>query len=221
MKLFFVRHGETLANAEGRIQSQVPPPAFGLSPAGRQQAEELRERFEREGLKPTHLYCSPLRRTQETAEIISRSWSLPITYWDDLMEHGLGIVSGLTVGEIREKHPEIDVESEEARGFSGVEGAEALATRRKRGQRVVDEALRLHRDDDAVVMVCHGGIIQQMVAAVMQSSRVWAVPVKNTAVFEFAFGAPVSPSDDDALLDNYRLWRIVRFNDASHLRRLA
>ncbi len=218
MKLVFVRHGETLANAEGRIQSQVPPPAFGLSPAGRQQAEELRERFERDGFKPTHLYCSPLRRTRETAEILARSWELKAAYWDDLMEHGLGVASGLTVDEIRERYPEIDVGREEARGFSGVEGAESLAARRERGQRAVGSALRLHGKDDVVLMVCHGGIIQQTVAALMQSRRVWSVPVENTAVFEFAFDADAWDSDEDALLDNYRLWRIIRFNDASHLR---
>ena len=73
MRLVFVRHGETYANAEERLQGRDDTE---LSPAGRAQAEKLSLRFEDEGFNPTHVYSSPLRRAAHTAEILTRRWPL-------------------------------------------------------------------------------------------------------------------------------------------------
>ncbi len=215
MRLILVRHGETTANAEGRIQGQTPAPAFPLSAPGREQAEKLRVRFEQEGLEPTHVYASPLPRARETAEIVAVPWPVPIRFSDDLMEHDLGIVSGLTREEIPAKHPEIDFALESERKFPGVEGAESLEERRDRGRRVVETALRDHADGDVVVMFAHGGIIQNVVSAVLQTRQGWEIPVQNTAVFDFTIDPIAWTRDSDALLNNG--FRIDRFNDASHL----
>jgi broad specificity phosphatase PhoE len=67
MRLIFVRHAETTANAEGRFQGHAD---FSLSARGQAQAQLLKSRFLVEGLTPTHLYSSPLKRCAETAEII-------------------------------------------------------------------------------------------------------------------------------------------------------
>ena len=216
MRLILVRHAETLANAEGRIQGQIPPPAFGLSPEGKEQAERLRERFEKEELRPTQVYSSPLRRTKETAEILARSWSAAVAYWDDLMEHNIGILEGLTIDEARQRYPEIDLEQERARGFAGVQGAESLADRWTRGRRVVEAVLGQHGNEDVIVMVSHGGILQYIVSAILGSPRPWQLEAANTALFDFEVDAEGYGQDGNALLDS-SLWRINRFNDASHL----
>ena len=59
MRLVFVRHGQTYANAEERLQGRDDTE---LSPTGRAQAEKLSRRFEEEEFSPTHVYSSPLRR---------------------------------------------------------------------------------------------------------------------------------------------------------------
>ena len=134
MRLVFVRHAQTHANAEHRFQGQAAPPAFGLSPAGWQQAEALRGRFESEGFRPTHFYCSPLQRCLDTASVLAGLWELEPVAWDDLQEIDVGIVQGLTWDEAVRKFPGVDLGEMSS---VGIPGAEPLRARRARAERVV------------------------------------------------------------------------------------
>lgn len=89
MGLYFVRHGQTDWNVEGKLQGRSDIP---LNATGRAQAAETREK-----LKHVHMdavYCSPLKRAKETAEIINALWGLPIHYDERLMERGFGDMEG-------------------------------------------------------------------------------------------------------------------------------
>lgn len=66
-KLYLVRHGETVANAGGRLQGWMDAE---LNDKGRTQARETAAYY-----KNIHLdavYCSTLKRARETAEILLR-----------------------------------------------------------------------------------------------------------------------------------------------------
>lgn len=212
MRLIFVRHAESIANATGRMQGHAE---FDLSETGNTQAEMLYQRFRDEGLAPTHVYTSPLRRTARTASIVTRDWSVPVDHWDDLKEHGIGVFSGLTWPEIKQRHPDMARAYTETRNWDLVEGAEKIGQRRARGRRVVDTTLERHANDDTVLLFTHGGILQHMLAALMGTDRTWGVPVKNTGVFDFAIDLDHWSSGDEIHHNFY--WRIDRFNDASHL----
>ena len=80
MDLVFVRHAESLGNAQGRWQGRRDSE---LTDLGRRQAAKLRERFASEGFEPTHIYASPLSRTHETARIVSIACRL-----DNLRNYG-------------------------------------------------------------------------------------------------------------------------------------
>lgn len=216
MRLVFVRHGETLGNVEGRIQGQAPAPAFGLSAEGRAQAQRLRDRFLEEGFKPTRVYASPLRRALETAEILSEHWPIQVSPWDDLMEHDFGEGTGLTWEEVRVRFPDEYADFEQSKPIAGFVGAEPLEERRDRGRRVVDQVLREHPNDSTLLMVSHGGILQNIVSGILGSPRVWKLAVTNTALFDFTVDAGRWHEDGGVRLDT-SLWRISRFNDASHL----
>ena len=97
MKLVFVRHGESEANAEGRLQGHAE---FKLSEEGRTQSQRLSERFQKKDFRPTHIYSSPQQRAAETARIVAASWPVPIVHWDELKEFDVGIFTGLTWDEI-------------------------------------------------------------------------------------------------------------------------
>jgi broad specificity phosphatase PhoE len=213
VRLVFVRHAETRANAENRFQGQAPPPAFGLSPAGWEQAAALKKRFESEGFTPTHFYCSPLQRCLDTASVLAGLWQVEPVAWDDLQEIDVGIVQGLTWDEAKRKYPNIDLGE---RGTISVPGAELLQTRKERAERVVRTVLRNHDDDAVVLMVSHGGILIHIIAALLGSPRCWEIDIGNTAVFDFQVDSTRWDESGDALL-NPELWRIDRFNDASHL----
>lgn len=212
MRLIFVRHAETTANAEGRFQGHAD---FSLSARGQAQAQLLQSRFLVEGLTPTHLYSSPLKRCAETAEIIASSWPA-VQYWEDLQEHDVGVLSGLTWDEAVVKYPQIDRELEESRQFAGIEGAEPLQDRRDRGRRVAEGLLDRHSDGDVVVAVSHGGILQHILSGLLGADRVWGLSISNTAVFEFELDPERWSMDGEARLTTTQN-RILRFNDAAHL----
>jgi len=79
-RLFFIRHGETDWNSEGRLQGQRDIP---LNDLGRVQAEEAGIILQ--GLHPhpedMDWWVSPLARTRETAERVRTAMGLHPTYY--------------------------------------------------------------------------------------------------------------------------------------------
>ena len=213
MNLIIVRHAESTGNAEDRLQGQDD---FPLSERGRRQASLLRARFESEGYVPTHIYSSPLSRALETARIATAGWEVPISEWDDLMETDIGVFSGLTWDDVQARFPEMARRFAETRNMDVVEGAETFEQRTERGSRVVDRVMSEHTNDDRVLVFSHGAIMQYQIAQVIGSKRVWGLSVRNTAMFEFTIDADRWQSDGQEIV-NLNLWRINRFNDASHL----
>jgi probable phosphoglycerate mutase len=100
-RLYLVRHGSTPLTAEDRFSG-----AEGalLSDEGRDQARRLAERLAGEALQA--VYCSPLSRTLETAEILARPHRLTPIHRDGLREIGHGRWEGLRRREVEERYPE-------------------------------------------------------------------------------------------------------------------
>ena len=213
MRLLFVRHAESTANAEGRYQGHAD---FPLSGAGRRQARKLAARFREEGFVPTHAYTSPLARTSQTAAILADGWALDVVDVDDLMEYDVGVLSGLTPDEVTARYPELDMERAWETGLADVEGVELPEARMARAKRVVDHAVGGHDDGDTVLMVTHGGILQNILATLLGADRVWGMYVRNTAVFDFTLDKGLWAADGVDRQVASRFW-INRFNDASHL----
>ncbi len=84
-RLFLVRHGATTLSAEDAFAGATD---VELSAAGRAQAERLAERLADEPLAAA--YCSPLRRTIETATLVARPQRLEPVVREGLREihHG-------------------------------------------------------------------------------------------------------------------------------------
>ncbi len=100
--IYLARHGAIeLPGNEKRYIGQVDLP---LSPNGRQQAERLAG--ELHGVTLSALYCSDLKRSAETAEIVGKRLGLPITVVPALREIGLGQWEGLTFKEVSRCFPE-------------------------------------------------------------------------------------------------------------------
>ena len=215
MELRIVRHAESTGNAAGRWQGRDDTQ---LTDTGREQASRLGKWFEAEGYRPSHIYASPLSRTLDTARIASAQIGLEesIVKWDDLMETDVGIFSGLNWEDIESRYPEIAVEFAETRNMDIVEGAETLAEKRERAQRVIDKLITDHNDDDHVLVVSHGGIMQFFFAQLVGSNRIWGLSVRNTGVFDFGIDVDKWHLDGHAL-GNVNVSRINRFNDVRHL----
>jgi broad specificity phosphatase PhoE/ribonuclease HI len=95
-----LRHGQTEHTPERRYSGRNDLP---LSRTGRAEAEAAGVRAKELGIEV--VVASPLRRTRETAELVSAALGLPVTYDDDLVELDFGDLEGLTFDEARAKHP--------------------------------------------------------------------------------------------------------------------
>lgn len=107
--IYFVRHGETTWNRQGRMQGHLDAPltARGLAEARRDGAA-LRAAIA--GHDPYQLMFSPLRRTRETATIIAEELGPGLAGRrsdDRLKEVSWGAWDGLTFDEIKARDPEI------------------------------------------------------------------------------------------------------------------
>lgn len=152
MILYLIRHGESVYNAEGRIQGQTDIP---LSEMGQRQARAIADGFAK--IKLDAVFTSPLQRAAQTAEPLALQQGLPAQSMPELMEIHAGIFAGLLWGEIEQKFPEHAVPWREQHPDFVIPGGESRRQLMDRGER----ALRKIRENNLehVAVVAHGGIL--------------------------------------------------------------
>ena len=89
----FLRHGESVGNAQERFQGHAD---YSLTGKGRAQARALADRWQVEGVTFDKCIASPLLRACQTAEIVCATLNIPLELDPDWMEINNGLVSGLT-----------------------------------------------------------------------------------------------------------------------------
>jgi 2,3-bisphosphoglycerate-dependent phosphoglycerate mutase len=154
----FLRHGESIGNAQFRWQGQSD---YALTDIGRAQARALAERWKSEGQKFDLIISSTLVRAKETAEIISAAISAPIEYDPILLERHIGEMAGLTAEEVRKRPQPPYVTPYDPIGGEG-EGDWALFLR-------AGQALHslLRRPAGSYLVVSHGGLLNQVMNAII------------------------------------------------------
>ena len=107
--LYFVRHGESVANLSDRNGSKRPDDADRLSEHGWEQARGLGRRLEGEGLEL--IVASPMQRAQETAQGIAEVLGLPIETDEDLYEVRQSDAFYAVLARLRRhRHPALDAD---------------------------------------------------------------------------------------------------------------
>jgi broad specificity phosphatase PhoE len=162
--LYYLRHGETDWNAEGRLQGQRD---IALNALGRRQAtscgEILRDLFARDGRAARDLdyVSSPLIRASVTMELARQALGLdPSHYTTDarLAEMSFGQWEGRTYGELRDaERPALAARERDKWRFAPPEGEsyEQLTAR------VSEWYAGLRRD---TVVAAHGGVARALMA---------------------------------------------------------
>lgn len=97
-RLYLVRHGATQLTAEDRFSGST---GVDLSDEGRDQAAHLAERLA--DTKIAAVFCSPLSRTLETAQILAKPHGLTPLTNDGLREISHGHWEGMTRKEVEEQ----------------------------------------------------------------------------------------------------------------------
>ena len=197
---YFLRHGETAWNAEGRLCGSTDVP---LSVAGRRQAELLTLRLA--PLKSLALYSSPLSRALETARIIGRTIALEPVVDARLAELNYGVWEGSTFEDIARDWPEIYQSWGADPGSLAPPGGETGVHLVERAAPFLAEMGERHPHGN-VVVVCHKTVIRLLACHLMGvplAEYRRRIPMDNAAlnVFESRAGA----------------WRVVTLNDTSHL----
>ncbi|CAB1127906.1 Histidine phosphatase family protein [Candidatus Hydrogenisulfobacillus filiaventi] len=102
LDVYLIRHGESEANAAGRLASRLWDPH--LTEKGRQEAAALLERLR--PLPVVALLSSPLARARETIAPLAEALGLPVTILPDLREVDLGRWDGERLADIAGRDPE-------------------------------------------------------------------------------------------------------------------
>lgn len=142
---WFLRHGETDWNAEGRSQgrSDIPLNAVGVLQA-RRAALALVDR------DITTIVASPLDRALKTAEAVAEALRLPVSLDDDLMEVSFGTEEGKPMG---------DWYDDWIAGSFTPEGAETFTVL---GARAVAAINRATAKPGPVLVVAHGALFRAL-----------------------------------------------------------
>ena len=200
----FLRHGESIGNAESRWQGQSD---YALTERGRAQAQSLAKRWKSEGVKFDLIIASPLVRAKETAEIIAAALDTKVELAPILMERHIGEMEGLTADEVRKKPQPPYVTPYDPIGGQG-EGDWALFLR-------AGQALHglLRRPPGSYLIVSHGGLLNQLMNAI-----IGIAPHVDPSGVRFRFENTAFARV--AYFPYQHRWTIDTLNDRAHLKSL-
>ncbi|MGC1779332.1 MAG: histidine phosphatase family protein [Xanthobacteraceae bacterium] len=162
--LYYIRHGETDYNVEGRLQGRRD---VALNARGRDQARDcgglLRDLFTRDGREAADFayVASPLQRARSTMEILRAALGLdPHDYAldDRLMEISYGEWESLTLPEIESRMPGVLAERERDKWDFAPPGGESY---RVLTRRIGEWYEGLTQD---TVVAAHGGGVRALIA---------------------------------------------------------
>lgn len=208
-RVYFVRHGESGANATGKPGD----PASPLTPKGERQSHFLAERFAHIPLDV--IIASPYVRTRQTAEIFNRRLDKPVVYSELFTERrNPDAEIGLESGDPKrlDIHEKI-LEHFHVPGWrhSNEENFEDL---HERGLQAL--AFLSERPETNVAVITHGGFLRMLVALMLQGPKLssqefmrimMCLVTRNT-------GITLCEWRPDA---RYGPWKLITWNDHAHL----
>lgn len=189
--IYYIRHGETTWNAQGRFQGSQDIP---LNELGRSQAvasgEILRGLLARDGYEPSSLpyVASPLGRARTTMELLRSVMALPATGYstdDRLREIGYGRWEGLTLPEMAANDPSTFAQRQVDKWGVAAPSGESYAS----------VTLRMRQWFSSLagdtVTVAHGGTMRALMVALGVASPLEAAdtPIGQGVVYVFRDGA--------------------------------
>ncbi|MEY3656160.1 MAG: hypothetical protein RL114_518 [Actinomycetota bacterium] len=203
-RLVLVRHGESRATVERFVGG--PRSCTGLTDHGRRQAEALRNRLSAgHDVEATALFASNFPRALETANIIAPAvGSLPVSVDSGWGEHDPGPdCDGMTYDEFIERFgvPRWDGDPHDV----VYPGGETISQFHDRVMETLRRTVRKH-EGGTIVIACHAGVIDAVMRQTlhMHQTGKFELHTQNTSLTEL-FHVQGSK------------WRLVRYNDSSHL----
>ena len=175
MKLYVVRHGETIENSNnclcGRINSS-------LTENGIEQAKQIRNYFENKDIDL--IVSSPLDRCKQTAEIIANN-QIPITYSDSLLGRDHGEFTGVHKSKVNfDEYWNYNLNIK----YESAENIRDLYNRVK----LLIEDLKNKYSDKNIIIVTNSGILRVLYyyfAGIPENGVLSEIEIKNCEVYEY------------------------------------
>jgi alpha-ribazole phosphatase len=183
-RLYLLRHGVTESNRKGRYMGRSHEP---LSGDGRWQARQLALRLAQVALGA--VYSSPMRRAQETAEIVAAPHRLPVAAEPGFIELDLSRWAGLSAAEVEAKDPEAWQTWCDDPARLELPGIEPFAALASRVSNAVEDLRRRH-PNQAIAVVTHDGVVRMAVLQAMgwALTHYRSIPVDNTSITVLELG---------------------------------
>lgn len=157
LRLFFVRHGRTAWNVQGRVQG-----GGGLDEVGRTQSAALGQHLRAERFEA--IYTSPALRARQTAKAVARHHDMRVRRRHLLRDLDYGTIAGALLEEVRREQPELVERWSTHPHLVHFDGGESLADLRRRICRFVDRVTLSH-PEGSVLVATHDSPVR-MIASV-------------------------------------------------------
>ncbi|MBS4024815.1 MAG: alpha-ribazole phosphatase [Clostridia bacterium] len=178
MKLYLIRHGETVWNVQSRYQGHTD---VELSPKGHEQGKLVAKRLAK--VKLDEVFASDLSRAYQTAKYIALWHQLEVKKAADLRELNFGVWEGLTFEEITQNYGDlaekwydnpIDLTIPEGEMFSQLE---------LRVKLFIAHLLQNYQGKN-VAVVSHGGTIRAIICSLLEIEfkKIWLFRQDNTCI---------------------------------------
>jgi broad specificity phosphatase PhoE len=161
MRVYLVRHGESIGNYENRLQGTED---YDLTEKGVAQAHATAERLHAEGVR--HVYSSPLTRAYSTAAVIGARIGVEPVPVHDVREYDFGELAGNTYADLRQRFggPATGPDGRpQERVYPGEEGRDTFFNR---VMAAYENIIAAH-PGETVAIVSHGGPIALLCQTVL------------------------------------------------------
>ena len=167
MRIYFARHGESEANILQEFSNRGRK--HGLTEKGKKQAERLADNLM--SVPFSALFCSPLLRATQTAEIVSDRLSIPYEVEEGLREYDVGTFEGKSDEASWKQFGEnFKRWMEEKDWDSGLEGGESYNDIRARFMPFFQSLEAEYQPTDAnILLIGHGGTFLCMLPLVLSN----------------------------------------------------
>jgi broad specificity phosphatase PhoE len=161
VKIYLVRHGQTIWNRDHLFQGQSD---VDLTALGKEQSLQVGIAISQ--INPCKLYSSPLARTKYIAEIASQRTEAKIELLNEMKELDLGDLEGKTGVELRNNWPHIIDDWRETPSTIIMPNGESFSDLHDRTTRCFYELEQLE-ECEVMVIVTHNFVIKSLVCEIL------------------------------------------------------
>lgn len=160
--VLLVRHGQTVWNPQGRLRGRSD---ISLDEVGRVQAEAT-ARYIANHWQPTHIYTSPLKRTQQMASEIASATGATLHQHDGLLDVDFGAWEGRLPQDLEAHWGEAWQVWQERPQSVMIPGGETLRDAQRRAVLALRETVTAHLNE-VVVLVSHTAINRLLLLSIL------------------------------------------------------